>query len=142
MKNVQRRTMGRLAAVVMVAGLGLAACGSDGTTASGSSASSAGATTTVAAAETTTTEAVTTTAAAPTTTAYVDPTLAVIAKLDNCNTLNSLVSISTGERDGAKDAGKKLYQDRIDAAQKRITELKCEAAPTTTAAAATTTTGA
>lgn len=138
MKNVQRRTMGRLAAMVMVAGLGLAACGSDGTTASGSS--EPGATTTVAAAaETTTTEAVTTTAAAPTTTAYVDPTLAVIAKLENCNTLNSLVSISTGERDGAKDAGKKLYQDRIDMAQKRITELKCEAAPTTTAAAATTT---
>lgn len=137
MKNVQRRTMGRLAAMVMVAGLGLAACGSDGTTASGSSESSAAATTV--AAETTTTEAVTTTAAAPTTTAYVDPTLAVIAKLDNCNTLNSLVSISTGERDGAKDAGKKLYQDRIDMAQKRITELKCEPAPTTTAAAATTT---
>lgn len=139
MKNVQRRTMGRLAAMVMVAGLGLAACGSDGTTASGSSES--GATTTVAAAETTTTEAVTTTAAAPTTTAYVDPTLAVIAKLENCNTLNSLVSISTGERDGAKDAGKKLYQDRIDMAQKRITELKCEAAPTTTAAATTTSAG-
>lgn len=140
MKNVQRRTMGRLAAMVMVAGLGLAACGSDGTTASGSS--ETGATTTVAAAETTTTQAVTTTAAAPTTTAYVDPTLAVIAKIENCNTLNSLVSISTGERDGAKDAGKKLYQDRIDAAQKRATELKCEPAPTTTAAAATTTTGA
>lgn len=107
--------------VLAAAALTLAACGSS--SAPSSPSSSAAATTAAA------TTAAPTTVAATTTTVRVDPNLAVITAMTDCDSLTGVLKSSQVDLDAAKDDYyKKLYGDRVAAAKAKAAELKCPTA--------------
>jgi len=124
MMQARRWSPGKLTAgVVLAASLALAACGSDGNPTSTTTTAAAAATTTAAAAAATTT----TVAATTTTSAFTDGVLKEIAGLKDCDTLKTLITITNGELASASASNKKLYEDRIAAAQAQQKTLSCPA---------------